>query len=1096
MLEAARGLFAEAQPLVRERGLTLIGVALTNLADDLPIQLRLPFEPDDRVLLDEALDEIRDRYGTTAVTRAVLLGASRPRGAAPSGLGRAPPSAVRCISWLTVVTRGTTSRRSVARSARRRSPPPALHPMLELQRVAGNEAGKAAAAGENMAYGKYAWAGGVLAGGGGRAAALAWGYGGPGPGGLRSQPIEGVIRNAGANWNAVKARYLEDERVMRNIVAYRKWFVDSLIDELRTDKRFADMKTRAAGSTALSSDYDITFMGEKGAEAVQEFNSRFRAHWGKEAGTVFDTNVYAEDVLPGKEVVLSGEDDITKLGATGGTANVDARLDEGLQDVASLVKVRKNMTRTAWEAFTGRILQRLARDADLVLEAASRFAQANTTFERTYVQEIIAQLEQDPNGRARVNRLRAQGKSNIAVVEDVMGDDQGIAASNRVYEEKLLYAAELEERRKGAPSGSREWKSLTEDLRKAKADAMLFANEPYFSAGTLYHVVGNTQAKFGAVLSSAALFQSLQENYGDTLKELHHLHDKPWAVVAIKSSKYVWRMLDAAVGLQGEGRHDRRRSRRAPRRVQGGTRRAPGSIRRPDDRSRPRGARLGRDPSPRRPGDEAGRDRCRRERRHPHRFGLTRRRGDRLASCSPSSSGTRFATRMLRLAEDDDARGRRSRRGLAGPGGGGDRFSDLDLTFAVADDMPVADVLDDWTRTLVDELDAVRLADLERGPTIYRVFLLPDALQFDLSLTPAPQFRPAGPAIPAPVRRDGAGRARVPRAAGTRGDLFGWGVIYALHSRSCIERGRLWQAEHYVGAVRDHALALACLREGLPAVQARGYDDLSAETLARFEDTHVGALEPEALRAALAAAVVALLREGEAGAATARSHRRGATRRPRLTDLRKGKSESHCEKPRPRRAERESLGRREPTGAAPRLTGLRSRHGRAAGAQGLRRRPRTRRRRDPRALRAGTLAPRRAGGETRAGIRGRDDGRARPAPLRPAAAPGAPAEPACGARRAPRGALAPAGTGDRCGGRPLPDLHHRLAPLRRERRLLARLAALDPCDLARQERLAALRAGAGARPRCRGPRPPQTPERQSPTAALSALRPPAWTQPP
>jgi hypothetical protein len=65
-----------------------------------------------------------------------------------------------------------------------------------------------------------------------------------------------------------------------------------------------------------------------------------------------------------------------------------------------------------------------------------------------------------------------------------------------------------------------------------------------------------------------------------------------------------------------------------------------------------------------------------------------------------------------------------------------------------------------------------------------------------------------------------------------------------------------------VGAVRDHALSLACLREGLPAVQARGYDDLSAETLARFEEAHVTALEPGPLRSALAAAVVALMREG------------------------------------------------------------------------------------------------------------------------------------------------------------------------------------------------------------------------------------------
>jgi hypothetical protein len=91
--------------------------------------------------------------------------------------------------------------------------------------------------------------------------------------------------------------------------------------------------------------------------------------------------------------------------------------------------------------------------------------------------------------------------------------------------------------------------------------------------------------------------------------------------------------------------------------------------------------------------------------------------------------------------------------------------------------------------------------------------------------------------------------------------IFGWGVIYALHARACIGRGRLWQAEHYVGAVRDHALSLACLRHGLPAMQARSYDDLPAETLARFEDAHVGSVEPATLRAALAASVLTLIRE-------------------------------------------------------------------------------------------------------------------------------------------------------------------------------------------------------------------------------------------
>lgn len=203
--------------------------------------------------------------------------------------------------------------------------------------------------------------------------------------------------------------------------------------------------------------------------------------------------------------------------------------------------------------------------------------------------------------------------------------------------------------------------------------------------------------------------------------------------------------------------------------------------------------------------------------------------------------------------------------------GGGDRFSDLDLTFAVVSGEAVLDVLDDWTRTLGDELGALHLVDLVRDPTLYRVFLLPGALQLDLSMTPAASFRPGGPRFrllfgqtAAPVAPDSPpspGSLSIPTPAVPR-DIFGWGVIYSLHARACIERDRPWQAEHYIAAVRDHGLALACLREDVVAVQARGYDDLSAETLARFSATHIGALDPPTLRAALAAATRALLREG------------------------------------------------------------------------------------------------------------------------------------------------------------------------------------------------------------------------------------------
>jgi hypothetical protein len=226
---------------------------------------------------------------------------------------------------------------------------------------------------------------------------------------------------------------------------------------------------------------------------------------------------------------------------------------------------------------------------------------------------------------------------------------------------------------------------------------------------------------------------------------------------------------------------------------------------------------------------------------------------------------------MLQLAEEDE-------RVVAGAAvgslavGSADRFSDLDLTFGIADRVPVAQVLDGWTRTLTEELDAVQLADLEAGATIYRVFLLPDALQFDLSMTSATEFRPAGPRFqllfgetapdePDEVRLRPPGGLFTPTPA-VPGDIFGWGVIYALHARACIARGRVWQAEHYVGALRDHAISLACLNRGLLAVQARGYDQLPPETLSSFDRTHVGSVEPDELRRALAASVHALLDEG------------------------------------------------------------------------------------------------------------------------------------------------------------------------------------------------------------------------------------------
>jgi DNA polymerase IV len=78
VLETARQLLAGAAPLIRSQGLTLVGIAIANLDDADAIQLILPFERRNRsaggTALDTALDDIRARFGTDALTRAVLLG--------------------------------------------------------------------------------------------------------------------------------------------------------------------------------------------------------------------------------------------------------------------------------------------------------------------------------------------------------------------------------------------------------------------------------------------------------------------------------------------------------------------------------------------------------------------------------------------------------------------------------------------------------------------------------------------------------------------------------------------------------------------------------------------------------------------------------------------------------------------------------------------------------------------------------------------------------------------------------------------------------------------------------------------------------------
>ena len=80
--------------------------------------------------------------------------------------------------------------------------------------------------------------------------------------------------------------------------------------------------------------------------------------------------------------------------------------------------------------------------------------------------------------------------------------------------------------------------------------------------------------------------------------------------------------------------------------------------------------------------------------------------------------------------------------------------------------------------------------------------------------------------------------------------MIGMAWLYALHARSGIARGRVRQAEYMISGMRDHVLALACLRHELPTVHGREFDALPSEAAAIIERSLVSSLQVHELKRA------------------------------------------------------------------------------------------------------------------------------------------------------------------------------------------------------------------------------------------------------
>ncbi|HKD98453.1 MAG TPA: hypothetical protein VKB69_12800 [Micromonosporaceae bacterium] len=208
--------------------------------------------------------------------------------------------------------------------------------------------------------------------------------------------------------------------------------------------------------------------------------------------------------------------------------------------------------------------------------------------------------------------------------------------------------------------------------------------------------------------------------------------------------------------------------------------------------------------------------------------------------------------RLLRRAADDP-----SIVGAAITGsqaaGAADRWSDIDIALGV--DGPLDAAMRRWTADLYQEFGALHHWDLPSGSSTYRVFLLPGCLEVDIAFTPSADFGPRGPHWRTVF---GTTAPPVPAVPLIPDNLAGLAWHHALHARMSIERGRWWQAEYWISALRDEIVALACRRLGHPTSYAKGAHLLRAEVTDPLVATLVRGLDEAELRRALAAATAAL----------------------------------------------------------------------------------------------------------------------------------------------------------------------------------------------------------------------------------------------
>ncbi len=368
--------------------------------------------------------------------------------------------------------------------------------------------------------------------------------------------------------------------MMKKIWEFRQWHHDVILQRTKADVGADKLRDwSAAGSTTLTSDIDVNLKGEGTEEAVGAFNRLFKADgWSKEAGVVYDVNVYAMDFMHGKGLERGDHREVNKEGARlgreeGGMEDgAQSALDQANQEGWAMTKMRIYMTGSEWKSYREELMEACPQNKKSALLA--QFMDATMKY-NAYRKTLTAEMNEGVNHSltqakatttSGYDQIQQQAKSAAGIGGDA--EEVAISSSNRIYERKL---GALTTQRAGLETLISTYHSLVDSdgvalsgdqagavtdlklridkmlvkIRELVSECALYSNEAYITDGAVNHTVVGLQMGKNIQQTKGETMNAINENMADVLKEIGR-HGHTVGEAAFKSGKYMWRMADAA----------------------------------------------------------------------------------------------------------------------------------------------------------------------------------------------------------------------------------------------------------------------------------------------------------------------------------------------------------------------------------------------------------------------------------------------------------------------------------------------------------------------------------------------------------------------